>query len=103
MGINGSFENIADEPKNVKLSFLPLIEIRHLDSRYVEGDFRLNVLYFGDEVPERIDMEVSDRVGDTGLAVPIPIYVRFQARGHPIVGTTMRTKARRILIGILGI
>jgi putative ABC transport system permease protein len=26
---------------------------------------------------------------DSGLAIPIPVYVRFRARGHPIVGTTL--------------
>jgi len=52
-------------------------------------DLVMNTLYFGDEVPELIDMEASDRVGETSLAVPIPVYVRFQARGHPIVGTTL--------------
>ncbi len=52
-------------------------------------DLVMNTLYFGDEVPELIDMEASDRVWETGLALPIPVYARFQARGHPIVGTTL--------------
>ena len=52
-------------------------------------DLVMNTLYFGDEVPERIPMEAADRVWDTGLALPIPAYVRFQARGHPIVGTSL--------------
>jgi len=52
-------------------------------------DLVMNTLYFGDEVPERISMEAADRVWDTGLALSIPAYVRFQARGHPIVGTSL--------------
>jgi putative ABC transport system permease protein len=52
-------------------------------------DLVMSTLYFGDEVPERIPMEAADRVWDTGLALPIPIYVRFRARGHPIVGTSL--------------
>jgi len=52
-------------------------------------DLVMNTLYFGDEVPELIDMGASDRIWDTGLAVPIPVYVRFQARGQPIVGTSL--------------
>jgi putative ABC transport system permease protein len=52
-------------------------------------DLVMNTLYFGDEVPERISMEAADRVWETGLALPIPTYVRFQARGHPIVGTSL--------------
>jgi len=52
-------------------------------------DLVMSTLYFGDEVPERIPMEAADRVWDTGLALPIPAYVQFQARGHPIVGTSL--------------
>ena len=52
-------------------------------------DLIMNTLYFGDEVPELITMEASDRVMDTDLALPIPVYVRFRARGYPIVGTTL--------------
>ena len=52
-------------------------------------DLVMNTLYFGDEVPELITVEASDRVMDTDLAIPIPLYVRFRARGNPIVGTTL--------------
>jgi putative ABC transport system permease protein len=52
-------------------------------------DLVMNTLYFGDEVPELITMAASDRVMQTDLALPIPVYVRFRARGHPIVGTTL--------------
>jgi putative ABC transport system permease protein len=52
-------------------------------------DLVMNTLYYGDEVPELISMEAADRVGDSGLAMPIPMYVRFQARRHPVVGTTI--------------
>ena len=52
-------------------------------------DLVMNTLYFGNEVPELMTMAVSDRIADTDLALPIPMYVRFQARGNPIVGTTL--------------
>jgi len=52
-------------------------------------DLVMNTLYFDDEVPELITVEASDRVMDTHLALPIPVYIRFQARGNPIVGTTL--------------
>jgi putative ABC transport system permease protein len=52
-------------------------------------DLLMNTLYFGDEVPELITMEASDRVTDTDLASSIPLNVRFKARGAPIVGTTL--------------
>jgi putative ABC transport system permease protein len=34
-------------------------------------------------------MGASDRIADSELALPIPMYVRFKARGNPIVGTTL--------------
>ena len=52
-------------------------------------DLVMNTLYFGEDVPELMTMEASDRVADTDLALPIPMYVRFNARGNPIVGTTL--------------
>jgi putative ABC transport system permease protein len=52
-------------------------------------DLVMNSLYFGDEVPESITMAASEQVMDTGLAGPIPLYVRFKSRGFPIVGTTL--------------
>ena len=51
-------------------------------------DLVMNTLYFGDEVPELINMEVTDRLMESGLALPVPLYVRFRAQGAPIVGTT---------------
>ena len=41
----------------------------------------------GATVPEPISMAAVDRIAETGLAVPIPLYVGFKARGFPIVGT----------------
>jgi putative ABC transport system permease protein len=52
-------------------------------------DLVMNTLYFDDEVPELITVEASNRVMETDLALPIPVYARFQARGNPIVGTTL--------------
>jgi putative ABC transport system permease protein len=51
-------------------------------------DLAMNSLYFDDEVPELLTMEAADRVEVTALALPIPLYVRFQARGFPVVGTS---------------
>jgi putative ABC transport system permease protein len=52
-------------------------------------DLVMNTLYFDDEVPELITVEASNKVMETDLALPIPVYIRFQARGNPIVGTTL--------------
>jgi putative ABC transport system permease protein len=51
-------------------------------------DLAMNSLYFDDEVPELMTMAATERIYDTELALPIPLYVRFQARGLPIVGTS---------------
>jgi len=52
-------------------------------------DLVMNTLYFANEVPETISLKAANRVADTDLALPIPVYVRFQARGNPIVATTL--------------
>ena len=52
-------------------------------------DLMMSTLYFGDDVPELIDMTQAEEIWDTGLAQAIPLYVRFKARESPIVGTTL--------------
>ena len=52
-------------------------------------DLVMSTLYFGDERPEAVTMAAAQRIEDSGLALPIPIYSRFKARSHPIVGTTL--------------
>jgi putative ABC transport system permease protein len=52
-------------------------------------DLVMNSLYFGDTVPALLSMAAVDRVAETDLALPIPLYVRFKARGFSIVGTTL--------------
>lgn len=51
-------------------------------------DLSMNTLYFGSQVPELISMAASNAVMDTDLAVAVPMYIRFKARGFPIVGTS---------------
>ncbi len=52
-------------------------------------DLVMNSLYFGNERPETISMQAANRIWDSELALPIPMYTRFQTRGYPIVGTTL--------------
>ncbi len=52
-------------------------------------DLVMNSLYFADERPESIKMASVMQVYDTGLALPIPLYARFMAGHHPIVGTSL--------------
>ncbi|MGD8377891.1 MAG: hypothetical protein PVF68_17310, partial [Acidobacteriota bacterium] len=52
-------------------------------------ELTLNSLYFRAEVPEPLEYGEVSRVAGGGLARAIPLHVRFRARGHPIVGTTL--------------
>jgi putative ABC transport system permease protein len=49
----------------------------------------LNTLYFEHDSPQTIPHRQAVRIADTHLARPIPMYVRFRSRKHPIVGTTL--------------
>ena len=52
-------------------------------------DLVMNTLYFQAEPMETITMAESYRIEAYNLADTIPIYSRFKARGHPIIGTTL--------------
>ncbi len=52
-------------------------------------DLIMNTIYFGDEVPDLITMEASERLENMDLALSLSLYVRFKARGSPVVGTTL--------------
>lgn len=52
-------------------------------------DLALHALYFRDVPPEETSLAESHRVRDSGLAEPIPLFIRYTARKHPIVGTTL--------------
>ena len=58
-------------------------------------DLVMNALYFDDEVPELVSMRAVVALWDSGLADPVPLYSRFQARGFPIVGRAIRCCRRR--------
>lgn len=49
----------------------------------------MNSLYFDDEVPDLMTMQAAEELAQTGLADAIPLYIRFQARDHAIVGTSI--------------
>lgn len=48
----------------------------------------LNTLYFRSDVPAPMRYQETSRIRETGLAAAIPLYARFHAQGHPIVGTS---------------
>jgi putative ABC transport system permease protein len=49
----------------------------------------LNACYFSSKVPELMSYGHVQQVSTTGMATPIPLYVRFHAQQHPIVGTSL--------------
>ena len=52
-------------------------------------DLVMNSLYFSKEKPEFITMKSAKKIYNSELALPIPLYTRFQARKYPIVGTSL--------------
>lgn len=52
-------------------------------------DLVMNSLYFSKEKPDFISMKSVETIIDSGLALPIPLYIRFQAREYPIIGTSL--------------
>lgn len=51
-------------------------------------DLTLHALYFEAGIADTIPAQEADRIRDTGLASPIPLLVRYRARGFAIVGTS---------------
>jgi len=52
-------------------------------------DLVINTLYFEPASFDGLTIYESERVDETEFAIPIPMYVNFQARKFPIVGTTL--------------
>lgn len=52
-------------------------------------DLVMNSLYFSKEKPDFINMKAIEKIMDSYLALPIPLYTRFHAREFPIVGTSL--------------
>lgn len=52
-------------------------------------ELALNSLYFESDTPQLTSYAEATRISESELADPIPLYVRFRSRGHPIVATTL--------------
>ena len=52
-------------------------------------DLTMNSLYFAKEKPEFIPMIATKKIINSNLGLPIPLYVRFQTKKHPIVATSI--------------
>ena len=61
----------------------------------------LNSLYFSSGQPPVLEHSHLEKLQTSGLVEPIPLYVRFQSQGYPIVGTNLDYFAfRGLQIGV---
>ncbi|KKK81289.1 hypothetical protein LCGC14_2814960, partial [marine sediment metagenome] len=61
----------------------------------------LNSLYFSSGQPPALEYVHLEKLQASGLVEPIPLYVRFQSQGYPIVGTNLDYFAfRGLQIGV---
>jgi putative ABC transport system permease protein len=70
---------------NARAESTPLL----LGARGSALDLVMNSLYFDDEITQVVSLQAADEVADTGLGYAIPLHVRFKARNHPVVGTSI--------------
>ncbi|NNU79202.1 ABC transporter permease [Halovulum dunhuangense] len=77
--------NAAEDQLTARAEATPLM----IGARGSALDLMMNGLYFSADRPEPVSMAAVDRVWDSGLAVAIPLYVRYSAGGAPVVGTTL--------------
>jgi putative ABC transport system permease protein len=82
-GINVLVDESAEQLRARAVS-TPLI----IGARGSHLELVLNSLYFESTPPARTTMAELDRVRQSELAAAIPLYSRFRAHGHPIVGTS---------------
>lgn len=75
--------NQSEEQLLKRASSTPLI----VGAKGSSLDLVINTLYFEPAEFEALTMSEVDRIEQSGLAVPVPMHVRFKARGYPIVGT----------------
>jgi putative ABC transport system permease protein len=52
-------------------------------------DLVINTLYFERENIGQVDMALTDSLDETGFGYAIPFLAAYEARGYPIVGTTL--------------
>lgn len=52
-------------------------------------DLAMSTLYFSGDAAPPISLAARDTVQGSGLAMAVPLYLRFKVRSRPIVGTTL--------------
>ena len=72
-----------------------LIQNRAVETQLILGargsslDLVMNSLYFQKNIPETIPNSALQEISGFNRAEAIPLYVRFQARNYPIIGTSI--------------
>ncbi len=69
-----------------------------LGSRGSPLELVLNSLYFSTGRPPALEYRHLEALREDDLVEPVPLYVRFQSQGYPIVGTTLDYFAFRDLL-----
>ena len=85
--------NQSSEQLTERADATPLV----LGSKGSPLELALNTLYFRSDYPEPFSYSEASRVIGTGLAPVVPMYVRYHAQGHPIVGTSFEYFGHRRL------
>lgn len=52
-------------------------------------DLAMSSLYFDDQQPKTVSMALLEELEQDRRVMSVPLYVRFKARGFPVVGTTL--------------
>jgi putative ABC transport system permease protein len=80
-----SLVEIAQQELRARALATPLV----LGSKGSAVELTLNALYFRRRGTETFPVSEMERIRDSRLAKAIPLYVRFNAQGAPIVGTSL--------------
>lgn len=83
-GVDALVNEIAEQLRS-RAAETPLI----VGAKGSEVELVLNTLYFESDPPAAATMAEVERIRRSGFAEAVPLYVRFRARGRPIVGTTL--------------
>lgn len=79
------FMDRAENQLTARAQSTPLI----IGSKGSGLDLVMNGLYFRPPASDPISLNDASKVEQTGLAFPVPMHIRFRARGFPIVGTIL--------------
>ncbi len=83
--IVNSVVRISEKELTKRADTVPLI----VGARGSSLDLAMSSLYFHKNEIQTISIREFDRINNLQMSMAVPIYNRFQASGHPIVGTSL--------------